>query len=211
MHAGLLAPWADLVPDAADMTTEQLLALPDDGWRYELVEGRLVRMPPSGLDASALALRLGGALLAYVEAHDLGLVSGADGGYEIARAGGKPTTLAPDAAFIRADRLPPHIHFDTSKAVPFAPDLAVEIASPNQYRRKMGAKARRYLAAGTRMVWIVWPRRREVDVWRTGDSGASRTLDLADRLDGLDVVPGFSYPVARLFAQGAPGVAASGH
>jgi hypothetical protein len=42
------------------MTTEELLALPDDGWQYELVEGRLVRLPPSGLDASKLALRLGG-------------------------------------------------------------------------------------------------------------------------------------------------------
>jgi Uma2 family endonuclease len=89
------------------MTTEELLALPDDGWQYELVEGRLVRMPPSGLDARTLALRLGGALITYVEAHNLGRATGADGGYEIARTGGKATTLALDAAFIRAERLPP--------------------------------------------------------------------------------------------------------
>src|SRR5205085_12414635 len=78
-------------------------------------------MPPRGLDASTLALRLGGALIAYVEAHNLGRATGADGGYEIARTGGKATTLVPDAAFIRAERLPPHVSFDTSKAVPFAP------------------------------------------------------------------------------------------
>jgi Uma2 family endonuclease len=72
-------------------------------------------------------------LTAYVEAHNLGRAAGADGGYEIARTVGKATTLAPDAAFIRAERLPPHVSFDTSKAVPFAPDLAAEIASPNQY------------------------------------------------------------------------------
>jgi Uma2 family endonuclease len=198
--ADKLAPWADIVPDTGPMTTEELLALPDDGWQYELVEGRLVRMPPSGLDASTLALRLGGALIAYVEAHNLGRATGADGGYEIARTGGKATTLAPDAAFIRAERLPPHVSFDTSKAVPFAPDLAVEVASPNQYGRQMGAKARRYLRAGTRLVWIVWPRRRQVDVWRPGDQTPSQSLGLADSLDGLDVVPGFTYPLAKLFA-----------
>jgi hypothetical protein len=93
--ADTLAPWAEIVPDTGPMTTEELLALPDDGWQYELVEGRLVRMPPSGLDASTLALRLGGALIAFVEAHNLGRATGADGGYEIARTGGKVTTLAP--------------------------------------------------------------------------------------------------------------------
>ena len=108
--ADTLAPWAEIVPDTGPMTTEELLALPDDGWQYELVEGRLVCMPPSGLDASTLALRLGGALMAYVEAHNLGQATGADGGYEIARTGGKATTLAPDAAFIRAERLPPDRH-----------------------------------------------------------------------------------------------------
>jgi hypothetical protein len=57
--ADTLAPWAEIVPDTGPMTTEELLALPDDGWQFGLVEGRLVRMPPSGLDASMLALRLG--------------------------------------------------------------------------------------------------------------------------------------------------------
>src|SRR5919204_3339289 len=78
--------------------------------------------------------------------------------------------------------------------------LAAEIASPNQYGREMGAKARRYLRAGTRLVWIVWPRRRQVDVWCPGDQTPSQTLGLADSLDGLDVVPGFTYPLAKLFA-----------
>ena len=64
----------------------------------------------------------------------------------------------------------------------------------------MGAKARRYLKAGTRLVWIVWPRRRQVDVWRPGDQTPSQTLGLADSLDGLDVVPDFTYPLAKLFA-----------
>jgi hypothetical protein len=64
----------------------------------------------------------------------------------------------------------------------------------------MGVKARRYLRAGTRLVWIVWPRRWQVDVWCPGDQTPSQTLGLADSLDGLDVVPGFTYPLAKLFA-----------
>lgn len=54
--ADTLAPWAEIVPHTGLMTEEELLALPEDGWRYELVEGRLVRMPPSGVPASRLAM-----------------------------------------------------------------------------------------------------------------------------------------------------------
>ena len=197
-----LAPWAELVPDASTMTVDELLALPDDGWRYELVEGRLVRMPPSGFRASRIAMRLGGRLMVFVETCQLGAVTAPDGAYDLSAPGQAPTKgtgLAPDVAFIRADRLPPHVAFDEDKAVPFAPDLAVEVASPNQYRPGMATKAKRYLAAGTRMVWIVWPKRRQVDVWRAGDVRPSTTLGITDTLDGLDVVPGFTYPVADLF------------
>ena len=62
----------------------------------------------------------------------------------------------------------------------------------------MAGKAREYLNAGTRLVWVIWPRRRQVDVWRTGDDEPT-ALTVEDRLDGEDVVPGFSYPVAELF------------
>ena len=63
----------------------------------------------------------------------------------------------------------------------------------------MAAKARRYLQAGVRLVWVVWPKRRQVDVWRPGDTQLSTTLRIADALKGLDVVPGFSYPLVELF------------
>jgi Uma2 family endonuclease len=76
---------------------------------------------------------------------------------------------------------------------------AVEIGSPNQSRPEMAAKARRYLQAGVRLAWVVGPNRREVDVWRPGDKQPSATLHIADALEGLDIVPGFSYPLADLF------------
>jgi len=62
----------------------------------------------------------------------------------------------------------------------------------------MDEKARRYLHFGTRLVWVIWPRYRKVDVWRSGDTAPS-TLTMGDALDGEDVVPGFSYPVVALF------------
>ncbi len=193
------APWAEIVPGAGPMMIDNLSALPDDGWLYELVEGRLVRMPPEGFEASNLAARLLVRLGAYIEDHDLGDVTGEAGGYDLSPTGRKDTALAPDVAFVRADRLPPHVTFDVQKAVPFAPDLAVEVASPNQYRPGMGAKAQRYLAAGTRLVWVLWPRWRQVDVWHPGDTQPAATLGMDDALDGEDVVPGFTWPVRQLF------------
>ena len=85
------------------------------------------------------------------------------------------------------------------EAWPLAPDLTVEIASPNHYRPALARKAQRYLNAGTRLVWVVWPKRKEVDVWRPGDTQPSTTLGVDDALDGLDILPGFTYPVRRLF------------
>jgi Uma2 family endonuclease len=178
------------------MTEEELLALPDDGWQYELVEGRLVRMPPSGLRATEIASIIAAALLAFVRSRKLGVVTGADGGYRL----GPGTDLAPDVDFIRADRLPLRSSPDYDRLVSGAPDLAVEVASPTQHRSALRRKAQRYLAAGTQLVWIVWPKHRQIEVWRPGDTRPSATLGVADTLDGGDVLPGFTYPVSDIFA-----------
>ena len=80
----------------------------------------------------------------FVEAHKLGAVTAPDGAYDLSAPGTPPTGrtgLASDIAFVRAARLPPHVIFDEDKAVPFAPDLAVEVASPHQYKPAMASKA----------------------------------------------------------------------
>ena len=72
------------------------------------------------------------------------------------------------------------------------------MASENQYAPGMGAKAQLYLRFGTRLVWVIWPRYKRVDVWRSSDeTPIPRGVD--DTLDGEDVIPGFTYPIARLF------------
>ncbi len=65
----------------------------------------------------------------------------------------------------------------------------------------MAAKARVYLGGGTRLVWVVWPKRGQIDVWRGGNIAAPAvTLGAGDLLDGEDVVPGLSLPVEDVFA-----------
>jgi Uma2 family endonuclease len=152
-------------------------------------------MPPSGRRATRISRRLAARLGDYVDARALGEVTGEQGGYRI----GPRTDLAPDVGFVRAERLPPLDAPASDGLIDGAPDLAVEVASPNQYRPGMAAKARRYLAAGTQLVWVVWPKRRDVDIWRPGDQQPSATLTVADTLDGRDVVPGFALPVSELF------------
>lgn len=196
----IFAPWAELVPDAGPMTVDELLKLPDDGWMYELVEGRLVRMPGSGFEASVVSARLLARIQIYVEDRDLGRVTGADGTYDLTRPGDAgATALVPDIAFVASGRLPSPGSPEYSKALRLAPDLVVEVVSPSQYRPEMAAKARRYLAAGVRLVWIIWPATQQVDVWRPGAAQPTATLSSGDTLDGLDALAGFTYPVASLF------------
>jgi Uma2 family endonuclease len=146
-------------------------------------------------------VRLAAAILAFVDARDLGAVTGADGEYDLTLPGDQyETVLGPDVAFVRADRVPPRDSAEYRRAWRLAPDLVVEVASPSQYRPEMAAKAQRYLAAGTRLIWVVWPKDRRVDVWRPGSAAPVQSLSEDDALDGLDVLPGFTYPLTRLFS-----------
>jgi Uma2 family endonuclease len=194
-----VAPWAEIVPAVGPMTVEELEAWPDDGWQYELVRGVLVRMPFSGFEASCIGARLLTRMGAFVEDHELGEVTGADGGFRPDLEHPRDTELAPDVAFVRADRLPSRTSPEYAKALRLAPDLAVEVMSPSQSRRDLAAKARLFLSFGTRLVWVVLPKQRQVDIFRLGSDKAAATLGIDDVLDGEDVVPGFSYPVAALF------------
>lgn len=175
------------------MTADELLLLPDDGRRYELVNGELIQMPPTGAEHSSILIQLGGILNAYVRENDLGVVGGGDVGVVVRE--NPDTVIAPDLAFISKGRIP-------AGAVPkgywrLTPDLVVEIISPSEILRESGEKAERWLAEGARMVWLVNPRRRDVTVYRP--SARPQVLTEADELDGHDVVPGFRCGVAKIF------------
>ena len=183
------------------MTVDDLLTLPDDGWQYEVVEGVLVRVAGSGEEATIIAGLILTALNVFVRPQRLGRVTGADGVY---RFRGVETGLLPDVGYYGSSFFPQVLN--KKKPVSFAPELAVEVVSPSQDADDMAAKARQYLVHGTRLVWVVWPDARTVDVWRPADvrprwqdMRPSTTFGGADALDGMDVLPGFSHPVADIF------------
>jgi len=86
------------------LTADELLWWPDDSYRYALVRGELIRMPPAGFDHSVIEMRLAAALTNHVTAHPPGLVCGAKTGFVLVR--NPDTLLAPDVAFVRRERIP---------------------------------------------------------------------------------------------------------
>lgn len=202
-----IAPWAEPVPGIEDrVTADELLHWPEDPaypWRYELVAGRLVRMAPTGGEHSDVSGNTYFRIRSFVQPRQLGLVTMPETGFRFGRRGEEDTVLAPDIAFITAARvglLPPAGSPERKRFFEIAPDLAIEIASPDQHRPEMAAKARQYLTAGVRVVWIIWPSRREVDLWRAGSSEPIATLQATDQLAEPDLLPGFAIQVVELFA-----------
>jgi Uma2 family endonuclease len=178
------------------LTAEDLYELEDDGFHhYELDEGRLVVSEPPGLGHGNLALRIGARLLAFVEPRGLGVVS-VESGFVMRR--GPDTVHGPDVAFVRRDRAPAPDTPEFERFVEGHPDLAVEIYSPSDRPGRLGRKVAGYLARGTGLVWVVYPRRRLV-VSHTPD-GATRLVRPPEALDGGDVLPGFTLPAGDLFA-----------
>src|SRR5262249_42006663 len=113
------------------------------------------------------------------------------------------TVLASDVTFVRFDRLPARDSAEWEQFWRLAPDVVGEVASPSQKAGDLEAKARAWIAAGVRLVWVIWPKRQQLNSWRPAAAGLPQlvaTLGTNEALDGLDVLPGFSYPLAELFA-----------
>lgn len=175
------------------LTAEDLWGIGDDGYRYDLIRGELHRMAPDGGEHGEIGVTIAALLLAHVRPRRLGAVFGADTGFILARI--PDTLLAPDVAFVHADRLPPRdqrIGF-----LELAPDLAVEIISPSERSGDVAEKVEIYLAAGVRMVLVVEPRLKTMTVHALGQP--PRILHENDDFDGGDVLPGFCVPVAEMF------------
>ncbi len=190
------APWAEIVPDMGPVTVDVLLTLLDNGYRYEVVDGALVRVAGSGYEATTIGLTIAAELRAYARPRRFGVATPADGVYKFP---GAETGLLPDAGYYIAAR--DALVVDENKPIPFAPDLAAGVASPDQTQSDMDAKARVYLRGGTRLVWVVWPEREEVDVWRRASTARpAMTLARGDVLSGEDVIPGFALAVDEVFA-----------
>ncbi len=175
------------------MTAEELFWLPDTEERLELVRGELRRMAPGNPAHGRRAVRVAHLLLVYADEHGLGRVYGADTGFMLER--NPDTVRAPDAAFVRAERIPPEGEPETGYWA-IAPDLVVEVVSPSESRGDLEEKVADYLRAGTRLIWALHARTRSATVYRPGS--APQRLGEDDVLDGEDVLPGFSCRVGDL-------------
>ena len=175
------------------VTAEELLRMPDDGFRYELVEGELRKMPPAGNEHGYVALELAAELRNHVKANRLGRTYTPETGFRISSA--PDTVRAPDAAFVSCERL---AEVGRKEGFwPGAPDLAAEVVSPNDTHAEVIEKALTWLEAGCRMVVVADPGPRTVTVYRS--AADIRVLTGDDVLEGADVVPGWRPPVNNLF------------
>ena len=174
-------------------TASELFEMPDDGFRYELVRGELRKMSPAGTEHGAIVFNLSGLLAQHIKAHKLGQGFGAETGFKIAS--DPDTVRAPDAAFIRRERIPEG--GIPKKFWPGAPDLAVEVVSPGDTYNEVEDKVEDWLAAGARAVWVVNPKQRCVVIYRSM-TDVTR-LSEADELDGGEVLPGFRCKVSEVF------------
>ena len=181
-----------MTTDADLITALDLIKMPDDGYRHELVRGELIQVPFLGQRRGRIVAKVTTHLWNHVEAERLGQA--------LARTGylleSDPDTVrAPDASFISRERLDEI--GETDGYWPSAPDLVVEIISPNDRYTDVEAKVAEWLEAGTRMVIVVNPRRRSVRVHRSPT--AVDDLVEGDTIQGGDVVPGWSMPISGLF------------
>jgi Uma2 family endonuclease len=175
------------------VTAEELQRLSPRGSRYRLIKGELRTMPPAGGEHGSVAMHLAASLYQAVSAGHLGRVYAAETGFLLAT--NPDTVLAPDAAFIRQERV--EQIGNVTGFIPAAPDLAVEVISPHDTYTEVEEKVSLWLQHGVQMVAVVNPRRHAVTVYRPGQAILFLTED--DELSGDDVVPGWSIRVQDLF------------
>jgi Uma2 family endonuclease len=184
-------------PPPGKATEKDVITILDHENRlYELVDGILVEKV-MGLKESALAADLIGYLGPHARQHDFGIVAGAGGALRL-----MPRLVRiPDVSFIAWQQLPEKVY--PSEPIPdLYPDLAVEVLSEGNTAEEMERKLKEYFLAGTRLVWLIDPDARTVEVYTSPDEAT--TLTEADTLTGGDVLPGFALPLKQLFARVPP-------
>lgn len=175
-------------------TDEAFLALPQNGHRYELVNGEVRDMGNSGMEHGEIGAYLAGLMAIYVRQNKLGTVCDSSTAFTL-KSGNK---RSPDVSFVTKSRLqgltrPPRGFFQGS------PDLAVEILSPNNTVEEIHEKIVEYFENETRLVWVIHPDEKYVLVYHAPEPDGF--LRPADQLEGEDVVPGFSVAIAELFEE----------
>jgi len=170
---------------------DAFIALPENADRlFELIDGEIVEKVPTE-EHGFLASLLSGEIYIYLKQNPIGRVA-VEPRHKLPE--DEHNARMPDIAFTSSERALPIV---TSGAVPQMPDLAIEIQSPDDAVLKMREKALYYLTHGARLVWLIFPRKQQIEVHTADDISV---MTVGDTLNGGDVLPGFNLPVKDIFA-----------
>ena len=171
-------------------TIDDLYNVPEDGQKYELVDGEIV-VSPAGVRHSQIAVQIGYLLKRFLEDSPLGIVCGADVGIILPNG----NLRSPDVSFIKNEKLPGGKAPETFGEI--IPDLVVEVLSPSDNMRQVADKIGEFLECGVPLVWLVDPKARTVTVYRSLTD--TRQLAGDDAIDAAPVLPGFTTKVSDFF------------
>ena len=174
------------------MTAEELMQLPHDDLRHELINGELITMPLPRLPHGRAEARLSSRLTQFVLDHDLGEVF-TNSGFQLTWT--PDTVVGPDIAFVSKERLEEVA--DVTGYWQGPADLAVEIYMPGYRPGKVSERISRFLSAGTKQVWIVDLKRRTVAVYRSESD--ITTFSGSDHLEAPDLFPDFRISLDKIF------------
>lgn len=184
---------AEMVTAATLMTIEDYEALGEDA-PFELIRGVLYEVAATKYVHMAVSGAFSGYLFIYSRELLPGKVLTGEGGFLLER--NPDTLIVPDVSFIRAERLPPKSEKNDWMRV--APDLAIEVKSPSNTRKEIARKIEVYLMSGVPLVWVADTDQETITAHDA--DGRTHVFRIGDILDGGDVLPGFSVPVAEIFA-----------
>lgn len=183
----------EVIKEKKVWTDEEFMALAKDGHRYEIVNGELIDMGNSGALHGYICSLLVAALASYVLSKKLGVILDSSTAFKM-KSGNR---RSPDISFFSKERLQGMTELPTG-FLEGAPDLAVEILSPGNTVEEIETKITEYFDNGARLVWVISPTQHYILVYRCAQE-PDRLLKSVDSLDGEDVIPGFTLPVAELF------------
>jgi Uma2 family endonuclease len=177
-------------------TEEELQSLPDNGFIHEVVDGELVMSPKNNFEHENICIRLSSAMHNFNQTHKLGVVLGSSAGFWMHNR----NCRAPDISFIPRERLQQAgFTTRTRQFFPGAPDLAIEVLSPNTSRREIDDRLRDFFSSGTQLAWLINPELEAVEICYALDN--RKLLGPGAELDGEHLMPGFRYPITDLFRE----------
>lgn len=173
------------------MTEEEFMRLPDDGRKYELVDGE-AREVSAGHEHDAIGANIIALLMPF--ARGRGVLASSQAGFRMTSG----NVRSPDVSFTRKERLPagkPARGFEN-----LAPDLCVEIISPTEDPNEMQRKLQEYFDAGAQQVWHLYPESVHAKIYSSPTETVALQAD--DEIDAGDLLPGFRAHVVDLFDLG---------